>query len=93
MTDNQLKLAKLGFGFKSGGVHTARTMMFEELESLLEAVSDPAAPRSEYREAAVGQNCLAKKTDSNRKLTYSNLASLYSLEPSNVLFRALRYFW
>ncbi|MDR1080621.1 MAG: hypothetical protein LBQ79_06600 [Deltaproteobacteria bacterium] len=93
MTDDRAKLSRLGFSFRRGGTHTARSMMLDDLGTLLDEVGDPEAPRSAYREAAVGQNCLGKRSGNNRRITFTCLSNLYSLEPENVLFRALRFFW
>jgi hypothetical protein len=93
MTDDTARLARFGFSFKRGGTHTSRSMMLDDLGTLLDTVGDPDAPRTAYREAVVGQNCLGKRSGNNRHLTYSHLLSLYSFTPSNVLFRAMRFFW
>jgi hypothetical protein len=67
--------------------------MLEELEILLAEVTDPASSKAVYRDAVVKQNCLGKRSSVNRTKTFQNLAGLYALEPSNPLFRALRFFW
>ncbi len=83
------------FGFKRerGGAHTARTMMLEELMRLYAYVDDVNAGKEEYVRAIVNDNCLGKRSVSSRKLTAKYLTSLYSLDPTITIFRALRYFW
>lgn len=84
----------LSFGFLSGreSVHTARTMMFRELESLLSTVPEEA-DREQYRAAVIHDNCLGKRSLINRRLSFRHLAKLYSLDGNTILFRTLRYFW
>lgn len=86
---------KILFGFSDGrgGVHTSRTMMLDELRSLLTYVDQPEAGKSDYLQAIDDENCLGKRSGKTRKLTYRHLVDLYSLDRSNVLFRALLYFW
>lgn len=84
-----------GFGFDllGGGVHTARTMMLEELQQLLTAVRDPHATPSEYVHAITDKNCLNKSSAKSRSLTARHLITLYTLDPSVTLFRSLIYLW
>jgi hypothetical protein len=86
-------LERFGFNPTGGGVHAARTMMLAELELLLSAVPDVAAPASAYVQAVVQDNCLGKRSITNRQRTARHLLTLYSLDPSLALFRALRAFW
>jgi len=86
-------LERFGFNLTGGGVHTARTMMFTELSLLLSAVPSPNASIADYRTAIVDRNCLGKRSITNRKLTARYLLRLYGLDPSLVLFRALRSLW
>jgi len=59
-------LEKFGFKFSGGGAHSSRTMMFSELESVLVAVPAGASV-SDYRDAIVARNILAKTTESTRQ--------------------------
>ena len=93
MTTNQNLLEKYGFAFPKGSPHVSRTMMTEELGLLLGFVHDPSAPRADYVQAIVADNCLGKKTEKNRLISKRYLVELYALDPSLILFRALRYFW
>lgn len=90
MADNNSR-----FGFKSekGGVHTSRTMMLEDLHTLLSCVRNPNSTKAEYIKAIEEDNCLGKRSGRTRKLTARHLISLYALDPSVTIFRALRYFW
>jgi len=67
--------------------------MIEELTALLTYVDRPDAKKSDYLQAIVDENCLGKRSGKTRILTYRHLVSLYSLDPSNILFRALLFFW
>jgi hypothetical protein len=83
-----------GLGFKtgSGGAHSARTMMLTDLTTLLS--NAPAeAKRDDFNKRIVEENCLGKKTTSNRWLTARHLADLYGLDQGVTVFRLLRVFW
>jgi hypothetical protein len=86
-------LERFGFSFERGCVHTARTIMLNELQMLLCYVASESASIQEYKKAIVEDNCLLKRSGRNRDLTFRHLADLYILEPGYLLFRALRYFW
>lgn len=86
-------LASFGFKSRLGGVHTARTMMLEDLKGLFEYVQDPYADKQEYIKAIVDDNCLKKRSYKTRKLNARHLTHLYSLDPSVTIFKVLRYFW
>ncbi len=87
------KLERLGFSYERGGVHTARTMMLAELRALLSFVDATNAARADYLEAIQTANCLGKRSGKTRTLTFRHLADLYALDPSLLVFRALRFFW
>lgn len=82
------------YGFKNrlSGVHTSRTMMFEELENLLEVVPPEAAP-VDYEEAIIEDNVLYKKTHTTRKTTAQKLKSLYALDPEVPIYNYFRTLW
>ncbi len=86
-------LNRFGFRQSRGGVHLARTMMFEELRLLLSFIDDPQAEKPVYRRAVEEDNCLGKRSVKNRTLTARHLSDLYALDPHCALFRGLRYFW
>lgn len=93
VNEHNNRLEHLGFSFKRGSVHTARTMMLSELCALLSLVDMTEATRSDYLEAIQTANCLGKRSGKTRTLTFRHLADLYSLNPSLLVFRALRFFW
>jgi len=67
--------------------------MLFELRALLAYVVATDAARSGYLEAIQTANCLGKRSGKTRALTFRHLADLYALDPSLLVFRALRYFW
>lgn len=90
---NQKSLTYFGFSFDRGGVHTARTMMLDELEMLLSYVDSTEASKADYLRAIEEDNCLSKRSGKTRRLTYRHLSQLYSLDTTHILFRGLCYFW
>lgn len=83
---------ELGFRFGNKGTHTSRTIMLDELSTLLR-VCDPKAARADYVKAMVEDNCLGKDTVSTRRLTLQRMTELYALDVSVAIFRLLRQFW
>jgi hypothetical protein len=61
----------------------------QRLISLLPAT----APASAYRSAVMDENVLAKVTASGREWAFRQLRRFYALDPSSLLFRALRDLW
>ncbi len=82
----------LGFKAGTGGAHSARTMMLVDLTALL-STAPAHAKREAFNKAIVEDNCLGKKTTSNRWLTARHLADLYGLDEGVTVFRLLRFFW
>ncbi|NBB80451.1 MAG: hypothetical protein GVY36_13585 [Verrucomicrobia bacterium] len=89
----QPSLQDFGFLYGKSGPHTARTLMLEELGSLLEAVDESNATLDAYRAAIIEDNCLSKASGKTRELTFRHLKELYGLDPAIPLFRTLLYFW
>lgn len=87
------KISRFGFKSEKGGVHTSRTMMLEDLRTLLSCVRNPNPNKIDYIKAIEEDNCLSKRSGRTRKLTARHLISLYALDPSVTIFRALLYFW
>ena len=85
-------LSQLGFRFGINGPHAARTMMLAELRLLL-GHTESQATRADYASAIVGRNLLGKPTSKTRELTLRHMATLYGLDDSNPIFRALRRLW
>lgn len=67
--------------------------MFDDLSTLLSFVGDPEAPHDAYRYAVIESNCLNKRSQKTRDLTFRHLIDLYAIDPDVLLFRALRYLW
>ncbi|WNZ28444.1 MAG: hypothetical protein IAX21_07185 [Candidatus Bathyarchaeota archaeon] len=86
-------LSRFGFRFEKGNTHAARSMMLQELQSLLSCVHNPSASKSDYRRAIIEENCLGKRSEKSRKITSMHLGFLYALDPEVTIFRVLRYFW
>jgi len=86
-------LSRFGFKSERGGAHSSRTIMLEELGSLLAYVDRPEATKADYLLEIDEHNCLAKRSGKTRVLTYRHLVDLYALDPSLLLFRSLLYFW
>jgi hypothetical protein len=90
---DQKALAYMGFKLNRNSTHTARTIMVSELNLLFEYIVDHNATTDDYVEAMVHDNCLYKRSMSNRKITAKHLLELYTLDRSVPIFRALRYLW
>jgi hypothetical protein len=83
---------KAGFRFGAKGTHTSRTIMLDELSTLLAATA-ASATRDDYATAIIGMNCLAKPTASSRRLTNQRIGELYALDFAVPLFRVFRRLW
>ena len=81
-----------GFRFGHVGTHSSRTMMFDELNSVLLAVP-PGAKPAEFAAAIVEENCLGKQTIANRRHSLQHLRELYGLDTTIPLFRVLSRLW
>ncbi len=66
--------------------------MLDELCALL-GHTDPEASREAYAAAILEDNVLEKRTRRARDLTLRHLRTLYSLDATNPIFRALRRLW
>lgn len=89
----ETKLTRFGFSFDKGGAHQARTMMFQDLTTLIEYVDNPDALKKDYINAIENDNCLGKKSGQTRKISSRHLRSLYSLDPGITLFKNMLFFW
>lgn len=85
-------IEKVGFRFGQKGTHTSRTIMLEELTTLLRAAG-PTATRPKYRALIIHDNSLGKRTAATRRLTDQRLSELYALDSSVLLFRVMRELW
>jgi hypothetical protein len=86
------RLRDAGFRWGQRGTHTSRTIMLDELQTLL-AHRRPAASAGDYASAIIENNCLGKRTVATRKLSFQRLSELYALDPQVPLFRIMRHFW
>lgn len=85
-------LRDAGFRWGQKGTHTSRTIMLNELRSVLG--NCPAdATRDEYISAIHEDNCLGKRTEATRRLSSQRLSELYALDPEVPLFRVMRRCW
>jgi len=82
------------FGFYNGkhGVLTSRTMMLDDLSTLL-AYDPSSIHKQEFWVAIVKHNALCKKAYSTRKKSAVRLTELYGLDQSITLFRVLQTLW
>jgi hypothetical protein len=83
------RLEQFGLKFSAGGAHISRTMMLQELDSVLAAVKSGSSP-SDYREAILQRNVLSKTTDSTRQKSLRHLRELYGLDEAVPIFALLR---
>lgn len=91
-TEPQNALTKFGFSTQRGS-HNARTIMLDELRTLLLYVDTPEASQKTYFKAIKEDNCLSKRSGKTRELTARHLTTLYGLNPDITIFRALLYLW
>ena len=78
----------LGFSKAILGAHSARSMMFLEMCTLVRAVP-LSVTCDDFAKAIVEENVLEKPTLSSRKKSLRHLKELYGLDPSKALFRVL----
>jgi len=91
-TELQDALTQFGFSTQRGS-HNARTIMLDELRTLLSYVDNPEASRETYFKAIKEDNCLSKRSGKTRELTARHLTTLYGLNSDMTIFRALLYLW
>jgi len=85
-------LIKQGFKFGKNGVHSARSMMIEDLKTLLFSRVKTASI-NDYKDDVVNFNILHKPTEKSRKLSFRHLVDLYGLSLEIPLFHVLRQWW
>jgi hypothetical protein len=76
--------------FSPGGAHISRTMMLNELDAVLAAVS-LASAAIDYRNAILQKNVLGKTTDSTRQKSLRHLRELYAFDETTPIFGLLRH--
>lgn len=67
--------------------------MFGELGKLLADAPEAPPPPAHWRQRIEADNCLNKRSAKSRAITYRHLADLYGLDPIQLVFRGLVYFW
>jgi hypothetical protein len=77
-----------GFSTASSGAHSARSMMYMEMRSLVRSMPLNVA-MDDFSKAIVEENVLEKPTLSSRKKSLRHLTELYGMDPSKALFRVL----
>lgn len=83
-------LSAFGFRLSGGGAHQSKTMMRQELESL---VTPDRVTGDELRFAAIEENALGKSTANTRRLTFRHMASLYGLVEQPPLTKVFLKLW
>jgi hypothetical protein len=91
--NNIEKLTNYGFSFNKGGVHIARTIMYDEMNTLLSHVDPENCEENKFKNAIEIDNCLGKRSVRSRQLTSRHLKELYILDPQKLLFRAFCFYW
>lgn len=91
-TRDRSNAINVGFRFGHVGTHSSRTMMLDELNSVLLSVPPEAKPQ-DYASAIIEENCLGKQTIANRRHSLQHLRELYGLDGTLPLFRVLARLW
>lgn len=89
---NQNLLEKFGFRFNRRSVHSARTIMLNELTLVIESLQNPEN-KQQLVDAIRIENCLGKRSKSSQNITSDLLVQLYSIDPQIPIFRNLLFFW
>ena len=76
----------------SGGAHTSRTMLLEDLASVL-SVCPNSASMADYRAAIIDKNVAGKYSLSSRQRTFRYLREMYRLDLDEAPFRAMLRLW
>lgn len=84
-----MEQVKLGTGTNMGG----RTIMLDDLTSLLVAVPLAGVSLADYERAVVEENCLAKPTLAARNETWKRLRKVYKLDFADPLYRLFHTLW
>jgi len=88
--DNRLK--KLGFYVGQSGAHAGRSLMLDDLATLLAHIPS-TAKNADYVRAIMDDNILAKATYNNRDHAARRMRQLYALDADNCLYRNFRRMW
>lgn len=90
--EDQAAISRFGFDDLPRGVHTGRTMMLAELETVMESLAAPRS-RANVRRAIVEENLCGKPTYSSRVETASRILRLYSFDQNAKLYAAFESLW
>jgi hypothetical protein len=82
------KVDSFGFSKASVGGHSARSMMYLEMSTLVRAMPLKAS-KSDFARVIVDDNVLEKPTFASRKSSLHHLVELYGMDSSKALFRVL----
>jgi len=82
-----------GMNFERAGIHTRRTIMFDDLAHLLDYSENKDLTLQEYKALIIDENCLGKNSVKTRGLSFQYLCDTYLLNQDIILFRALLYLW
>jgi len=85
-------MLEAGASNEPAGTHTSRTMMFGELEALVDGCARDAS-YGDYSKAILEDNALAKATLATRQKSLRHLRELYALRSSVPVFAAMRVLW
>lgn len=83
---------QFGFINKSLGAHLGRTIMAEDLGKVIDSCNTNAV-LEDYQAAIIDENVLLKKSSGARDESFYRLKQLYSLDPSKIIFYAVRELW
>jgi hypothetical protein len=83
------RVNSFGFSSASGGGHSARSMMFYEMRTLVQTMPIDVT-KDDFTKAIVDENVLEKPTQGSREKSLRHLTELYGLDTSKALFRI---FW
>lgn len=86
------QLIEFGFRLGRGGAHQCRTMMLNELQTLMDSASGNTT-KADYLSLILEANVLGKGTSKARQLTAKHLVELYGLDDKLCLFRVFRRLW
>jgi len=86
------KLQLVGMRFGRAGVHTARTMMLDEISQLMHEMPQMASLDS-LKLAVVEQNLLGKPSRKARELSWRHLTDLYGFRADVPIFRVFSRLW
>ncbi|MEQ1765234.1 MAG: hypothetical protein ABL984_19050 [Pyrinomonadaceae bacterium] len=81
-------IERLGFSSNSTGGHMGRSMMLNEMDALVAALS-VTATKDDFVRAIIDENVLGKPTLSSRKESLTRLNQIYGLDPATAVFRTL----